>query len=405
MSRVDILSHPGRSSRPNDTGWYLFGAIAPGETLSRISVDSDRFVIGRRPGMDLTLLSQKVSGRHAEIVVAGENVFIRDLGSKNGTFVNRRRVTDMTPVGEGDHIELADLEFRVEYSPTDAPAADQRGSFSETCGEMDALESAWVLTQLDELIDRRCVTPHYQSIVALFNNSTVGYEALARSNVTGLENPFTMFQTARMANREVELSLVCRERAVVLAKQLPPGSRIFLNTHPAECLQIDVLPSIRRLRQIAPEQELVIEVHEAAIDDLTVVRRFIDELAELNVGIAYDDFGAGRSRLVELIQAPPNFLKFDRSLIAGIDQASFKQRKMLKILVDMVHDMGTFALAEGIETREEADCCRDLGFNFVQGFFFGRPAPVEQFRNTLSNRDRLRLMSNSLETQSFAIED
>jgi EAL domain-containing protein (putative c-di-GMP-specific phosphodiesterase class I) len=399
MSQLESPSNSASGSAATEANWFLFGAIAPGESLIRIAINKDRFVLGRRPGMDLTLLSQRVSGRHAEIVVAGELLFIRDLGSKNGTFVNRRRVTDMTPIGEGDHIELADIEFRVEYAPTSMPAFNQRGSYSETCGEIDALEGAWVLTQLDELIDRHCVIPHYQQIVAVFNNSTVGYEALARSPVVGLENPYTMFETARLANREVELSLVCRERAVQLGRALPAGSRIFLNTHPAECLQVDVLPSLRKLRNLAADHELVVEVHEAAIDDLKVVRRFIDELAELNIAIAYDDFGAGRSRLVELIQAPPDFLKFDRSLIAEIDMAPDKQRKMLKILVDMVHDMGTFALAEGIETRAEAECCRDLGFNFVQGYFYGKPAPVEDFKNALSNRERLRLMNESLAVQ------
>ena len=404
MSYLESPSATERASQLSETGWYLFGAIEPGNSLTRISIDRDRFVIGRRPGANLTLMSPRVSGRHAEIVVAGENLFIRDLGSKNGTFVNRRRATDMTPIGEGDHIELADIEFRVEYSPSQVPVTSQKGSYSETCGELDTFESAWVLTQLDELIDRRAVTPHYQAIVALFNNSTIGFEALARSAVNGLENPYTMFETAKLANREVELSLVCRERAVELGRELPPGSRLFLNTHPAECLAIDVLPSIRKLRQMAPSHDLVVEVHEAAIDDLQVVRGFIDELRDLDVMIAYDDFGAGRSRLVELIQAPPNFLKFDRSLIAGIDQANEKQCKMLKILVEMVHDMGTFALAEGIETRDEADCCRDLGFNFVQGYFYGKPAPVESFKNSLSNRQRLQLLNESLQTPQALLE-
>lgn len=396
MSRIELPSHSAAGSTSTGTNWFLFGAIAPGESLIRIAITKDRFVLGRRPGMDLTLLSQRVSGRHAEIVVAGDALFIRDLGSKNGTFVNRRRVTDMTPIGEGDHIELADIEFRVEYAPSSVPAFNQKGSYSETCGEIDTFEAAWVLTQLDELIDRHAVTPVFQAIVAVYNDSTVGYEALARSPISGLENPCTMFEMARLANREVELSLVCRERAVHLGCDLPAGSRIFLNTHPAESLRVDVLPSLQRLREIVPQHELVVEVHEAAIDDLKVVRRFIHELAEINVAIAYDDFGAGRSRLVELIQAPPDFLKFDRSLICGIDSAPEKQRKMLKILVDMVHDMGTFALAEGIETRDEAECCRDLGFNFVQGFFYGQPAPVEHFKGALSNRERLRLMNQSI---------
>lgn len=404
MSYLDTPASASRAHESVETGWFLFGSIEPGQTLSRIAIDSDRYVIGRRPGMNLTLLSPRVSGRHAEIVVAGDNLFIRDLGSKNGTFVNRRRVVDMTPIGQGDHVELADIEFRIEFSPSQVPLRSQKGSYSETCSELDTFESGWVLTQLDELIDRKAVTPHYQAIVAMFNNSTIGYEALARSTVSGLENPFTMFEMAKLANREVDLSMVCRERAVFLGRGLPAGSRIFLNTHPAESLQIDVLPSVRSLRQLAPQHELVVEVHEAAIDDLAIVQRFIDELRDLDILIAYDDFGAGRSRLVELVQAPPNFLKFDRSLIEGVDMAPEKQRKMLKILVDMVHDMGTFALAEGIETRDEADACRDLGFNFVQGYFYGRPAPVDAYKNTLSNRERLRLMNESLQTQAVVLE-
>ena len=398
------LSQNSALNSSRDTGWYLFGSIASGQSLTRFAIDEDRFTIGRRPEMCLKLASPRVSGRHAEIVVAGENLFIRDLGSKNGTYVNRRRVTDMTPIGEGDHIELADLEFRVEFAPSQLPVHYQKGSFSETCSELDTFEDGWVLTQLDELIERRAVTPHYQAIIAMFNNSTIGYEALARSTVSGLENPFQMFETAQLANREVDLSLVCREQAVAIGRQLPKGSRIFMNTHPSECLQVDVLPSIRHLRDLAPHHELVVEVHEKAIDDLVNVRRFIDELSELGIGIAYDDFGAGRSRLVELIQAPPTFLKFDRSLVSGIDQAPEKQRKMLKILVDMVHDMGTFALAEGIETRDEADCCRDMGFNFVQGYFYGKPAPVESFKNSLSNDERMQLMNNNLETHRFVLD-
>ena len=52
---------------------------------------------------------------------------------------------------------------------------------------------------------------------------------------------------------------------------------------------------------------------------------------------------------------------------------------MLKILVEMVHDMGTQAIAEGVERRPEAECCRDLGFDYLQGYFFGRPKSVEAF--------------------------
>lgn len=377
MDIVDALSAPARGMTAMETGWFLFGATAPGQTLTRVPVTAESFVIGRRAALDLTLGSPMVSGRHAELLAVGESLFVRDLGSRNGTFVNRVRVDDATPVGAGDHIELADVEFRVEYRPSLITALAVADEYHETMSEMAiCLESEWTLTQLDELISSRAVVPHFQAIVEAELGTTIGYEALARSSISGLEKPQHMFDKAQLVSREVELSLLCRARAVAYGRCLPRGSQIFLNTHPTESLQVDVLPSLRPLRDRATEHPLVVEIHEAAIDDLKTIRRFIAELKEMGVGIAYDDFGAGRSRLVELIQAPPDFLKFDIGLIRGIHEAPDQQRRMLKTLVSMVHDMGTAALAEGLEKHEEADCCRDLGFDYLQGFLFGHPCPA-----------------------------
>ena len=109
------------------------------------------------------------------------------------------------------------------------------------------------------------------------------------------------------------------------------------------------------------------------------MRNLRARLKELNIGIAYDDFGAGQTRLSELTEAPPDYLKFDISLIRGIDQAPPERQRMLASLVQMVTELGVNPLAEGIETAAEADVCRNIGFQTAQGFHFGRPAPVRQF--------------------------
>jgi EAL domain-containing protein (putative c-di-GMP-specific phosphodiesterase class I) len=104
------------------------------------------------------------------------------------------------------------------------------------------------------------------------------------------------------------------------------------------------------------------------------------ELRELNIGLAYDDFGAGQTRLSELIEAPPDYLKFDISLIRNLDSASPERRRTLESLVNVALDLGVNPLAEGIETEGEAEVCRQLGFLTAQGFYFGRPAPLRQFQ-------------------------
>ena len=363
-----------------ETGWYLSGCLAAGRPIEKFPINVESFVIGRRPGVSLTLPSARVSGRHAEILVIGENLLIRDLGSTNGTYVNRRRVTRPTPVGEGDHIELADMEFRLEYRPRTPPEGFLYDpALKKTAKAMDSFEPDWVLSQFEQLMQQQAVTPHFQPIVALADKETLGYEALARSGIPGMKSPATMFQTAELVNREVELSVLCRSRAVEMAApRLNGPSRMFLNTHPSEDLERDVLASVQRLRSIYPNIAMVIEIHEGAIDDPMRIHSLKERFAAVNVDLAYDDFGAGQSRLLELVQAPPQFLKFDACLVRNADRASNHQWKLLKMLVEMAHDFGATTIAEGIETGPEADACRDLGFDYAQGFYFGRPAPLRQ---------------------------
>ncbi|HVJ68010.1 MAG TPA: EAL domain-containing protein [Caulifigura sp.] len=362
-----------------ETPWRLVGCIPPQKQLSQYRIDSEGFIIGRRPGADLQVVSPRVSGRHAELLTIGKHLFVRDLGSTNGTYVNRRRIVQPTPVMEGDHIEVADVEFRVERERSD-DSSTELPALGSTHSDIDAIESDWVLSQLDKLIRDRAVTPHYQPIVTIDGMRTLGYEALARSQMYGLENPHSMFDTARLVNREVELSLMCRQRAVEIASQLPRRRAVFVNTHPTEDFAADVLPSVKQLRNITPDLPIVVEIHEAAVHDSQSVREFHAALKDLNVKLAYDDFGAGRSRLMELVKAPPDFLKFDASLIRHLDAAVPQQVRLLSTLVDMVHDFNICTLAEGVETLAELEACRALGFDLAQGFYFGLPLEADDIR-------------------------
>jgi EAL domain-containing protein (putative c-di-GMP-specific phosphodiesterase class I) len=379
MELVHPVTDSFSSATEGHCPWRLVGCIPPQKQLTEHRIDAEGFVIGRRPGCDLQLASVKVSGRHAELLTIGKHLFIRDLNSTNGTYVNRHRITQPTPIVEGDHIEIADIEFRIEKDRNSDSSGDVP-TFRLTHSDIDTIASDWVLSQLDTLIRDRAVIPHYQPIVTIDGLKTVGYEALARSEMTGLENPDSMFDTAKMVNREVELSLMCRHRAVEIANQLPRRRPVFVNTHPAEDFIIDLLPSVTQLRRIAPDLPIVVEIHEAAVHNVQAVREFHTALKDLNIRLAYDDFGAGRSRLMELVKAPPDFLKFDSSLIRHLDQAGPQQVRLLSTLIEVVHDFNICTLAEGVETLGELEACRALGFDLAQGFYFGLPLDAQDIR-------------------------
>jgi EAL domain-containing protein (putative c-di-GMP-specific phosphodiesterase class I) len=98
-------------------------------------------------------------------------------------------------------------------------------------------------------------------------------------------------------------------------------------------------------------------------------------LKSLDIGLAFDDFGSGQTRLAELAVVHPDYIKFDISLIRSID-AHPERQEMVATLVRMVKRLGLIALAEGVETKEECAACVEIGFDLAQGYYFGRPAPL-----------------------------
>jgi len=226
------------------TQWFLSGRVNPGEPVMRIGIDSDSFTVGRRNTVHLPLKSLRVSGRHAELLLVGGHLFIRDLGSTNGTFVNGERLDRTRRVREGDHLEFADVEFRVEFEEAAAITSEILETLKKTNECVDSMESAWVFSQFNRLIGDRLVTPFYQPIVQMQDLTITALEALARSAVPGLNNPKLMFDTAELLGRNVELSTVCRDRAIEVLRPVVENYLLFVNTHPDEDLEQDVLPHL-----------------------------------------------------------------------------------------------------------------------------------------------------------------
>lgn len=370
---------PGERSFPKDgieTSWTLLRGT--GKSIEHdeqsILVHPLPFSVGRRPGCSMQLNFKTISGNHAELTVENNQLWVTDLNSTNGTYVNGCRIAEPTPMREEDLLQFADLAFRVK--------SERRSPTCQTMQE-DMHDRALALVQFDRLMENRLVTPYFQPIVDMKSGKFRGYEVLARSRLFGLESCAAMFDAAARLNMEVELSRMLRWEGVREALTLPMDSLLFVNTHPLEIRQEGLVDSMATVRQISSEVPIILEVHEAAITDPREMRELRAQLKELNIGIAYDDFGAGQTRLTELVEAPPDYLKFDISLIRGIDQAPPERQKMLASLVRMVIDLGVNPLAEGVETPAEADACRHLGFFTGQGFHFGRPAPVRQFQSPL----------------------
>jgi EAL domain-containing protein (putative c-di-GMP-specific phosphodiesterase class I) len=226
---------------------------------------------------------------------------------------------------------------------------------------------------------QRAVTPHVQPIVKMEDRTVCASEVLARSRFFGLKDPHSMFAAAKVLNLEGELSRIMREEGVRSAQVLPAGHALFVNTHPVEIDDLDLmLFSLSELRQLEPERPLVLEIHEAAVTCGDQMRTVQAALKDMRIDLAYDDFGAGQARLVELVDVPPDYLKFDMRLVQNLETASIERQRMLASLVKMVCDLGIRPLAEGIEQEGDHEICRQMGFDCAQGFLYGYPMLPKQ---------------------------
>ena len=101
-------------------------------------------------------------------------------------------------------------------------------------------------------------------------------------------------------------------------------------------------------------------------------------LKERGVGLALDDFGTGYSSLNYIKQLPLNIIKVDKTFIDDIVEDEYAQA-FVKLIVDLSKTIGTQIVVEGIEDIEQYNLLKEIGVNYIQGYYFGKPVPANQF--------------------------
>ena len=344
--------------------WALYGNLSDGGAVQKVAVATQPFTVGRHHENAVSVADPTVSGFHAELVLAGEQLLVRDSNSTNGTLLNGRKIQTVEGLRDGDILHFGNVMFTVHREKTaDAIATVEANSAAD----------AIALVKFTTFLKRPGVEAFFQPIVRLDSQKRVGFEVLSRSQFIGLETPEKMFRVAAQRTSEAALSRVCRVEGMRFSGSLGSDMQIYLNTHPAELNDQELFTSLHDLRDRHPDQSIVLEVHESGVTSVNFLKSLRDVLTELDFGLAYDDFGAGQARLAELIEVPPDVLKFDVKLIQGLPTASESRRSTVAALIRIVEDLDVVPLAEGIETQEESDICRELGFKLAQGYLFGRP--------------------------------
>jgi EAL domain-containing protein (putative c-di-GMP-specific phosphodiesterase class I)/CheY-like chemotaxis protein len=243
-----------------------------------------------------------------------------------------------------------------------------------------------LLDEFDRVLADEQISCVYQPIVDLTDYSVLGYEVLARGPLSSeLHQPELLFEVARDQGRVQELDLLCRSMASRGGSTLPDKLLRFINTEPVNLFFHDKSALfVQEFVDATPEalrDKTVIEITEKSIiDDFDHFRSVVAQLREHGFRIAIDDAGAGYSGLRTVVEAEPDFIKLDISLIRGVDGSHVKQ-KLVKTLRDFAGEAGITLIAEGVETEEQLATLRRLGIPYGQGYLFaypGSPYPLQE---------------------------
>jgi EAL domain-containing protein (putative c-di-GMP-specific phosphodiesterase class I) len=238
-----------------------------------------------------------------------------------------------------------------------------------------------------EAIRHGQIVPHYQPLVALATGRLVGLEALARWERPGYGclAPAHFVPRLERAHQVTELTAwmleqACRDLCTWRQRYgVPDDFTVAVNVSATELVDerlVDLTVAALH-RYGVPARALCLELTEtAAITDLASACRVLAHLRARGVRIAIDDYGAGHATSSYLDELPFDLLKIDQSYVAEFEQRP-ESLAFIERTVALVHDRPVAIVAEGVQTREQAEALWSLGCLHGQGSGIGHAGPAD----------------------------
>jgi diguanylate cyclase (GGDEF)-like protein len=287
--------------------------------------------------------------------------------------------------------------FREEYSELHARAdlalqqAKTNGKnnvvlFDEAI-ELNFASRARLLSELKMSIERAQLQLHYQTIVDL-HGECVGYEALIRWHHPELGNvPPAVFIPLAEQSRLISaignwvIEAACIQLAIWQRSNDQRASErtISVNVSSIQLSDPDFCRNVDRIlrKTNAPPYRMRFELTESMLmEDTDRAVEVMNQIARSGIRFSLDDFGTGYSCLSYLKRLPLSQLKIDRAFVREILR-DHNDAAIARAILDLSRSMGLTVVAEGVETFEQLELLKEMGCTLFQGFYFGRPSPLE----------------------------
>jgi len=252
-----------------------------------------------------------------------------------------------------------------------------------------------LIAQLRKAIGNQEFSLHYQPIIDLKTDQSIGVEALIRWQhpTKGFIPPLEFISISEKNGYIKEISeWVFKEVAEQYETWNVEGKqfRIAINISAIMLMYDPFIPYMNEWINTyhLDSSRIVLEITESAIiEDIEKSIHVIHQLKKLGFIVALDDFGTGYSSLTYLQKLPIDIIKIDRGFISNI-KPNTEEFYVLRYMIELAHHLNLLVVAEGIETIEQANMVKKYDVDLAQGYFFCRPMPQTRVVEYLKETDR-----------------
>jgi diguanylate cyclase (GGDEF)-like protein/PAS domain S-box-containing protein len=358
--------------------------VAPGDVAARLG--GDEFVVLLRQlngAEDAVYAAERVlSALSAPLVVEGQTLTVRaSIGIA------------LPSAGEdaGDLLRNADLAMYT-------AKRDGGGRCHTYAPEMhaEAMARLALKADLERAIESDELVVHYQPVLDLHSFEIVSMEALVRWQhpERGLISPeefVALAEESRLIDRlgSVVLRQACNQlaqwrRSIPAHRELT----VSVNVSPRQLSDPGLIPEVQRALWVAglPASALVLEITESSLATPTVdVVTVLNQLKDLGVVLALDDFGVGYSSLGQLVNFPLDIVKVDKSFVDRLN-GERSGAALLRAVLQVADALSLETTIEGIEDEQQLQQVRALGCGRAQGFLLSRPLDTQDSSDLLAGR-------------------
>ncbi len=236
-------------------------------------------------------------------------------------------------------------------------------------------ENLKIAILLKDALEKDKVIPFFQPIVELKSLKVVKYEAVMRVETPeGILNPGQFLEVAKKMSIYKKLSKSVLEKA--FKKCAETGIDISVNLSTEDLASENMVNwIISRLEEYKIAEKVCFEVVETeAFSDLKILENFYRRIKDIGALLAIDDFGSGYSNYEYLATVKPDIVKIDGSLISKIS-SSKEVEKLVRHIVTFCKDLQIKTVAEFISSKELYEKAKEIGIDYGQGYYFGKPSP------------------------------